>query len=369
MKICVVAGARPNFMKVAPLLAELRRFPDQFDVVLVHTGQHYDYQMSDIFFDELELAAPDRFLQAVEGSEIDRMAEMMSRFEEALVADEPDLVIVVGDVTSTLACALTAAKRGIAVAHVEAGLRSGDRRMPEELHRIATDALSDLLFTYSVDADANLAAENVPVSCIHRVGNLMIDTLERFRARAEASDVLQRLGLRPRGYALATLHRQSNVDDEAVFRGILEAFARVQDKVPILFQVHPRSRHRIAEFGLQPLLDRMARLRTIEPQGYLDMIKLQQEARVVLTDSGGMQEETTVLGTPCLTLRENTERPVTIEQGTNQLVGVETSRIVAAAGQLLDQPPPAGVADIPELWDGHSAARLVEVLRRGFTRR
>jgi UDP-N-acetylglucosamine 2-epimerase (non-hydrolysing) len=367
IKIAVVAGARPNFMKVAPLLAQLDRFPAEFAAILVHTGQHYDYEMSQIFFDELELSEPDCYLRATNSSQIAQMAEIMTRFDEVLADKRPDLVIVVGDVTSTVACALTASKREIPVAHVEAGLRSGDRRMPEELHRITTDALSDLLFTYSADADRNLQDENVPGECVFRVGNLMIDTLEKFRGKAGQSDILERLGAQAGGYALATLHRPSNVDDAGLFRGILKAFAKIQERLPILFQIHPRARKGIAEFGLGSLLAQMSQLQTIEPQGYLDMIKLQQEARLVMTDSGGMQEETTVLGTPCLTLRENTERPITIEQGTNELVGTETNNIVAAANRVLD-----GNGEnrgVPELWDGKSAARLVEVLRRGIQRR
>ena len=367
MRIAVVAGARPNFMKVAPVLAELNRYPDEFAAVLVHTGQHYDYEMSQIFFDELDLAEPDCYLRATNSSQIAQVAEIMTSFDQVLADERPELVIVVGDVTSTMACALTASKRDIPVAHVEAGLRSGDRRMPEELHRITTDALSDLLFTYSADADANLREENVPDECVFRIGNLMIDTLEKFRSKANQSDILKQLGLQSGGYALATLHRPSNVDDGDVFRGILKAFDQVQDRLPILFQVHPRARKGIAEFGLESVLDGMSQLQMIEPQGYLDMIKLQQEARLVMTDSGGMQEETTVLGTPCLTLRENTERPVTIEHGTNELVGVQTQNIVAAANRILD-----GVANrngTPELWDGNSAERLIEVLRRGIRRR
>ena len=355
-------------MKVAPVLAELDLYPDEFTAVLVHTGQHYDYEMSQIFFDELELAEPDCYLRATNSSQIAQTAEIMTRFDEVLADEGPELVVVVGDVTSTMACALTASKRDIPVAHVEAGLRSRDRRMPEEVHRITTDALSDLLFTYSADADANLRDENVPDECVFRVGNLMIDTLETFRGKAEASMILERLGLQSGGYALATLHRPSNVDDANRFRGILEAFDEIQKRIPILFQVHPRARNGIAEFGLESLLGSMSQLQTIEPQGYLDMIKLQQEARLVMTDSGGMQEETTVLGTPCLTLRENTERPVTIEHGTNELVGTRTDNIVAAADRVLDGKR-NNKKGVPELWDGNSAARLVEVLRRGIKRR
>jgi UDP-N-acetylglucosamine 2-epimerase (non-hydrolysing) len=367
MKIVVVAGARPNFMKVAPILAELRRFPDEFAPLLVHTGQHYDYRMSDIFFKELELPAPDRYLGAQGDGVTAQTADILLKFDPVLAAERPDLVLVVGDVTSTLACALAAAKRDLPVGHVEAGLRSGDRRMPEELNRVATDALSDLLFTYSPDADANLRAENAPPSCIHRVGNVMIDTLVRFRPLAAGSRILEELGLQPGGYALATLHRPSNVDDPRVLRGILEAFGEVQQRLPLVFQVHPRTGKNIEAFGLGGLLARMKNLRLLEPIGYLDFLKLQEGARLALVDSGGIQEETTVLGVPCLTLRENTERPITIEQGTNLLVGCRKEDIVAAALAVLEGKGKQG--RIPELWDGHAAGRLAEVLRQGIHRR
>ncbi len=367
MKIAVVAGARPNFMKVAPILAELRRFPGEFTPLLVHTGQHYDYRMSDIFFKELELPAPDRYLGAQGAGAVAQTADILLKFDPVLEEEKPDLVLVVGDVTSTLACTLAAAKRDLPVAHVEAGLRSGDRRMPEELNRVATDALSDLLFTYSPDADANLMAENAPASCIHRVGNVMIDTLVRFRPLAAQSRILEELGLAPGGYALATLHRPSNVDDPQVLQGILEAFEEMQQRLPLVFQVHPRTRKNIEAFGLGALLGRMKNLHLLEPTGYLDFLKLQEGARLALVDSGGIQEETTVLGVPCLTLRENTERPITIEQGTNLLVGCRREEIVAAAFAVLEGRAKKG--GIPELWDGQAAGRLVAVLKQGIPRR
>ncbi|MCC7263756.1 MAG: UDP-N-acetylglucosamine 2-epimerase (non-hydrolyzing) [Candidatus Latescibacteria bacterium] len=367
MKIVVVAGARPNFMKVAPILAELRRFPGEFAPLLVHTGQHYDYRMSDIFFKELELPAPDRYLGAQGAGAAAQTADILLKFDPVLEEERPDLVLVVGDVTSTLACTLAAAKRDLPVAHVEAGLRSGDRRMPEELNRVATDALADLLFTYSPDADANLLAENVPAACIHRVGNVMIDTLVRFRPLAARSRILEELGLEPGGYALATLHRPSNVDDPQVLQGILEAFEQVQQHLPLVFQLHPRTRKNIEAFGLAGILERMGSLHLLEPTGYLDFLKLQEGARLALVDSGGIQEETTVLGVPCLTLRENTERPITIEQGTNVLVGCGKEEIVAAARAVLEGRAKQG--GIPELWDGHAAQRLVAVLGQGLSRR
>lgn len=367
MKILVVAGARPNFMKVAPILAELRRHPEGFTPLLVHTGQHYDYRMSDVFFEDLDLPAPDCFLQAASGSPVAQTADILLKFEPVLQRERPDLVLVVGDVTSTPACALVASKLELPVAHVEAGLRSGDRRMPEELNRILTDSLADLLFTYSEDADAHLRAEQVPDRCIHRVGNVMIDTLLRFRPRAAASRVLAELGVEPGGYGLVTLHRPSNVDEPEVFAGILRALAVIQERLPLLFLAHPRTRANLTRFGLEEAVLRSGRLRLLEPVGYLDMLRLQEQARLVLTDSGGIQEETTVLGVPCLTLRENTERPVTITHGTNVLVGTATERIVSETWRVLDTrttaPPP------PPLWDGHAAERLVAVLAQGISRR
>ena len=366
-KIVVVAGARPNFMKVAPILAELRRHPAEFTPFLVHTGQHYDYQMSDVFFEELDLSAPDCFLQARTDSPTAQAADIMLKFEPLLEEQKPDLVLVVGDVTSTAACTLAASQRDIPIAHVEAGLRSGDRRMPEELNRLVTDSLADLLFTYSADADANLRAENVPEGCIHQVGNVMIDTLLRFRPRAAESTILQDLEIEPGSYALVTLHRPSNVDEPRILRGILDAFAQIQERLPIFFLVHPRTRKNIERFGLESTLAQLPQLTPIEPLGYLDMLRMQEQARLVMTDSGGIQEETTVLGVPCLTLRENTERPVTIAQGTNVLVGCRPERIIEAAFRILDGETRTG--QVPKLWDGHSAERLVEVLRRDIQRR
>ena len=368
LKIVVVAGTRPNFMKVAPILAELRRFPGDFTPLLVHTGQHYDYRMSDIFFEELELPAPDRYLGAQGEGAVAQTADILLKFAPVLAQERPDLVLVVGDVTSTLACTLAAAQRDLPVAHVEAGLRSFDRRLPEELSRLAIDALSDLFFTYSADADANLLAENAPASCIFRVGNVMIDTLLRLRERAAASTVLQDLGLAPGRYGLVTLHRQSNVDDQRTLAGILDAFARIGQRPPLIFLIHPRTRKNAERFGLGPRLEHTPGLRLAEPTGYLDMLRLQEAARLVLTDSGGIQEETTVLQVPCLTMRESTERPVTITHGSNTLVGCDPDRIVEAVFGVLDQQGQR-VYPVPELWDGCAAQRLVAVLRQGIHRR
>ena len=366
-KIITVVGTRPNFMKVAPILAELRKDAKAFTPFLLHTGQHYDYQMSEVFFEELELAPPDAYLDITRDHPVQQTADIIAKFDAVLVREEPDLVLVVGDVTSTDACALAASKRNVAIAHVEAGLRSRDRRMPEELTRLVTDALSDLLFTYSDDATANLRAENVPASCIFQTGNVMIDTLFRFREKAAHSTILDKLGLEPKGYALATLHRPSNVDDEQILSGLLGALDEIQREIPIAFQLHPRTKARIETFGLQSRLDAMANVQTIGPQGYLDIVKLQENARLALTDSAGIAEETTALQVPCLTLRENTERPITIEQGSNQLVDCDPQKVVVAARAALSENRDS--YPVPPLWDGHSAERLVEVLRQDIPRR
>lgn len=368
MKIIVVAGTRPNFMKVAPLLAELSRHPADFTPLLAHTGQHYDARMSDVFFRDLGLPAPDIALQVrTDGGPGQQMADIIAKFDLVLADQRPDLVVVVGDVTSTLACTLASAQRQVPVAHVEAGLRSGDRTMPEELNRIATDGLADMLFTYSADADANLAAEHVPAANIFRVGNLMIDTLLRLRPKAAQSTVLTRLGLKPKSYALATLHRPANVDTPEALSGFLDAFGRIQRHLPVAFQIHPRTRKNITSFGLDPKLEAMTDLHVLEPVGYVDFLHLQENARLALVDSGGIQEETTVLGVPCLTLRDNTERPVTLTHGTNRLVGRDPDAIVQAAEEALAAAPNGH--SVPELWDGRSAQRLVEVLKDGVVRR
>lgn len=364
MKILLVAGARPNFPKIAPIAAELRRHPDRYEALVVHTGQHYDYQLSDIFFDELELGPPDFFLDARRDGVNAQMADILLKFDALLAETEPDLVLVVGDVTSTVVCSLAASTRGIAVAHVEAGLRSRDRRMPEEINRITTDSISDLLFTYSEDADANLLAETVPATCIHRVGNVMIDTLTRFRAKAQASDAVSRFGLTAGQYVLVTMHRRSNLASDAILAGLVDALVRVAADVDLIFPVHPHTNKRLLETGLMARLEQASRVRLTEPVGYVDSLCLQQHAQLALTDSAGVAEETTALGVPCLTLRENTERPVTITEGTNRLVGVDPDHIVTTTQQILREGIPAG--RIPALWDGHSAERLVKVLDAGI---
>ncbi len=357
MKIVAVVGARPNFVKIAPILAELRDYP-QATTALVHTGQHYDTQMSDAFFAHLEIPQPDVNLGVRSLGTVTQIAEIMTRLEPVLATERPDVVVVVGDVNSTVAAALTAVKLCLPVAHVEAGLRSFDRTMPEEINRVITDAVSDLLFTTEPAATENLAREGIPASRVHFVGNVMIDTLFKYRERASQSDILERLGLEPASYAALTLHRPSNVDNEAALGRVMAGIASVQAEIPMVFPVHPRTRRGLE--ALTSALPPLPGLRLIHPLPYLDFLQLMAHARCVLTDSGGIQEETTALRTPCLTLRNNTERPVTVTRGTNRIVGVEPDAIYGAWRQVAQGQWPAG--DLPELWDGKTAARIVRVL-------
>ena len=360
MKILHVVGARPNFIKIAPIMEEMNRYPDRFEQVLVHTGQHYDDEMSQVFFDDLDIPRPDVYLGVGSGSHAEQTARVMLAFEPVVLEQRPDLVLVVGDVNSTLACALVCTKLGVQVAHVEAGLRSFDHTMPEEVNRVLTDQIADLLFTTERDANENLLREGVAEEKIHFVGNVMIDTLLRHKERALALDVLGRYGLEPEGFALLTLHRPSNVDVPEVLNGILDALAEIQARLLIIFSVHPRTMKRIQEFGFEERLAAMPDLQVTEPLGYLEFLNLMANARLVLTDSGGIQEETTILGVPCLTLRKNTERPVTVTEGTNTIVGCNPTRIVTEALAILDGKSKAG--QVPELWDGQAARRIVTVL-------
>jgi UDP-N-acetylglucosamine 2-epimerase (non-hydrolysing) len=357
VKIVAVVGARPNFVKIAPILTELREYP-YFSTSLVHTGQHYDAQMSDSFFANLDIPKPDVNLNVKSAGAVAQMAEIMTRFESVLTAKRPDMVLVVGDVTSTLAAALTAVKVGCPVAHVEAGLRSFDRTMPEEVNRILTDAISDLLFTTEPKAQENLAREGIPAERIHLVGNVMIDTLFRYRERARESDVLERLRLEAGAYAVLTLHRPSNVDDEGTLGMLLEAIARIQAEIPVVFPVHPRTRRHLE--ALAPVLPPMPGLRLVDPLPYLDFLQLMANARCVLTDSGGIQEETTALRIPCLTLRHNTERPITVTRGSNRIVGTGQDAIYESWRTVAQGRWPVG--ELPELWDGKTAGRIVRVL-------
>ena len=357
MRVINICGARPNFMKIAPLMRAYRSFP-AIQPLLVHTGQHYDEKMSELFFEQLEIPRPDINLEVGSGSHARQTALIMERFEPVVLEHKPDAVLVVGDVNSTIACALVAAKLGIGVFHVEAGLRSFDRTMPEEINRVLTDAISDLLLVSEPSGLENLKHEGIPAEKIHLVGNVMIDTLERNRAKAEASPILADLGLRSREYAVMTMHRPANVDDPAMLGQLATVIEGID--LPLVFPIHPRTRHSIAEAGLQARFDAMKGLRLLDPVGYLDFMKLTSNAAVVLTDSGGIQEETTILGVPCLTLRENTERPVTLTQGTNKLVGMDPDAILPAYRAI--RSAPAAKPMRPQYWDGHAAERIAKII-------
>jgi UDP-N-acetylglucosamine 2-epimerase (non-hydrolysing) len=359
-RILSVAGARPNFMKIAPISAELRRWPALFDSRIVHTGQHYDEKLSQIFFDELGIPRPDVNLDVGSSSHAQQTAAIMVAFESIVRESQPDLVVVVGDVNSTIACALVAVKLSVPVAHVEAGLRSFDRRMPEEVNRVLTDQISELLFTTEESAAENLRREGVDDRKVHFVGNVMIDTLLAHRERARELNVSARFGLSPRTYGLMTLHRPSNVDDLDTLEPLLGAIARIARDLPIVFPVHPRTRPMLSRSTQAASMVADGRLRVIDPLGYLDFVSLLETAGVVLTDSGGIQEETTILGVPCLTLRENTERPITETHGTNQVVGTSAERILEGWRRIVGGLP---VRPPPPLWDGHAASRIVAVLR------
>ncbi len=356
LRVVHVVGARPNFMKIAPLMRAFGAVP-ALESILLHTGQHYDERMSRTFFDELGIPEPDVNLEVAGGSHAVQTARILERFEAFLLERTPGLVVVVGDVNSTAACSLAAAKLSIPVAHVEAGLRSFDRTMPEEINRVVTDALSELLFVSEPSGVENLAREGIAGDRVHLVGNVMIDTLLQHRERAAASTVLADLRLRERGYAVLTLHRPANVDEPERLVAILGPILEVAETMPVVFPVHPRTRATIEGAGLKLPNG----LRLVEPMGYLDFLRVMSDARLALTDSGGVQEETTVLGVPCVTLRDNTERPVTITHGTNRLGGTSPETIRAAIGEALAAPPRHGV---PPLWDGRAAERIAEVVRR-----
>lgn len=359
LKVINVVGARPNFMKVAPIVAAMKRRSAEFTPLVVHTGQHYDAQMSDAFFRDLGMSPPDVYLGVGSGSHAVQTAKVMLAFEPVILEHKPDWVLVVGDVNSTLAATLVCVKLGVKVAHVEAGLRSRDRAMPEEINRLVTDQIADLLLTPSPDGDENLRAEGIPDERIRFVGNVMIDSLLTQLQHAEKSRIREDLGVAGADYGVLTLHRPSNVDEPETFGRILTALENIAARLPLVFPVHPRTRARITEFGLQERFA-AAQIRLVEPLGYLDFLRLYSGARLVLTDSGGLQEETTALGIPCLTLRENTERPVTVTLGTNQIVGTDTAKIINAAHAALDGTGTAG--RVPPLWDGRTADRILDAL-------
>ncbi len=375
MKVINIVGARPNFMKIAPIVEEMNKYPDKISQILLHTGQHYDNTMSQLFFQDLGITQPDVYLGVGSRSHAEQTARIMVKFEKVCIREMPDLILVVGDVNSTLACSIIAAKLCIAIAHVEAGLRSFDRTMPEEINRLVTDALSEYLFTSCEDANENLMREGIPKEKIYFVGNVMIDTLLKYREESNRSRIFEKLGLnknsRAKPYALLTLHRPSNVDDRKVFRNILEVLRVISREIPIIFPAHPRTKKQIKLFGYEKYFSFMDlnsmnsiglknSINLLDPLSYLEFLNLISNAKIVLTDSGGIQEETTVLGIPCLTLRENTERPVTVRQGTNIIVGTNKERIITETFKILNGQYKIG--SVPPLWDGKAAQRIVRVL-------
>jgi len=367
-KVVLVVGARPNFMKISPIMDEISKHSERFSQILVHTGQHYDEDMSHIFFKDLKIPKPDLYLGAGSGIHAEQTGKIMMEFEKVLLREKPDLVLVVGDVNSTLACSIASVKLCMPVAHVEAGLRSFDRSMPEEINRIVADSLSDFLFTTCEDANDNLKQESIDEEKIYFVGNVMIDTLIKFKSEARSKATIK---IDKKDYALLTLHRPSNVEDKDVFGNILQALQEISKRIPIIFPVHPRTQKQIKAFGYEEYfnlldlnsassLNLKSSINLLPPLSYLEFLNLMSNAKFVLTDSGGIQEETTILGIPCLTLRANTERPITIREGTNTLVGRDKEKIITEGLKILNGKKKTG--KIPELWDGKTAQRIVQVL-------
>ncbi|RJQ55277.1 MAG: UDP-N-acetylglucosamine 2-epimerase (non-hydrolyzing) [Nitrospiraceae bacterium] len=359
-KVIIVAGARPNFMKIAPLMKEFNKHRNSFKVNLVHTGQHYDYKMSEVFFQNLNIPKPDIYLNVGSGSHAVQTSTIMTAFEKVVLREKPDLVIVVGDVNSTVACSLVASKMNVKVAHVEAGLRSFDRTMPEEINRIVTDSLSDFLFVSEKSGLKNLNTEGVHAEKVHFVGNIMIDTLLANRTVINKSGIVNKLNLMKKKYCVMTLHRPSNVDSKESLSEIIDILETIAQKVQIIYPVHPRTLKMIKLHGFLKKFQGLNRFIMIDPLGYVDFIKLVKDSLFVLTDSGGIQEETTVLHIPCLTMRENTERPVTVSKGSNYLVGREHKKIMRHVHNILNGDSKKG--SIPELWDGKTAKRIVTIL-------
>lgn len=360
IRIICVCGARPNFMKIAPLMHAFGRH-GEFKPLLVHTGQHYDHKMSQLFFEELGIPRPDINLEVGSGSHAVQTAEIMKKFEPVVLEFRPDYVLVVGDVNSTIACGLVAVKLGVKLIHVEAGLRSFDRTMPEEINRVLTDSISDMLFVTEPSAVENLRREGVDSDRVYFVGNVMIDTLLANRAKAEQSAIRRQLGIESRPYGVVTLHRPSNVDDPAIMELIMDAFAEIQKDIALVFPLHPRTRKNLEGTSAGGKMKDMRNLILVEPLGYLDFLCLMSHARVVITDSGGIQEETTILKVPCMTLRENTERPVTLTDGSNRLVRLSTEDIVEQFRDI-HQNSHGNSGKVPQFWDGKAAERIVDII-------
>ncbi len=359
-RILNIVGARPNFMKIAPIHREMQKSTNGIEPVLIHTGQHYDERMSKFFFDDLGMPKPDEFLGVGSGSHAVQTAKVMVEFEKVCQKYNPDLVLVVGDVNSTMACSITAKKLWIPVAHVEAGLRSFDREMPEEINRLATDAISDFLFVSEINGEINLKNEGVDPNKMHYVGNVMIDSLINFMEKAEQSTIMTEQNLNGDDFVLSTMHRPSNVDDKENFSKIMHAFEEISKDLTIIFPIHPRAEKNLENFGLLQMAKSMKNLKLLPPLGYLDFIQLEKKAKFVITDSGGLQEETTFLGKPCLTVRENTERPITVQIGTNEIIGTDTELLITQSKKILNGQWKKG--EIPKYWDGRTAERIVKIL-------
>lgn len=363
-KIALIVGARPNFMKAAPLIKKLHENKTVFETKLIHTGQHYDRKLSELFFEQLQMPKPDFYLGVGSGSHASQTARIMIEIERSFTDIQPDLVVVFGDINSTMAAAIVAAKMCIKIAHVEAGLRSFDMTMPEEINRIVTDRLSDYLFVTEQSALDNLKNEGVADDKIFFTGNIMIDSLVSNLKKAQNSDILNQLKLESGKYATVTMHRPSNVDDSKTLAGLFKVLRSVSKKIPVVFPCHPRTKNRIEEYGLMNDIPG-DNIHMIEPLGYLDFLKLQSDSRIVLTDSGGIQEETTYLGIPCVTMRDNTERPVTVDIGTNILCGSDPNRILDVTNEILSGTEKD--SDVPKLWDGQTAGRIVDIMKTEMT--